>query len=257
MSLPVCHTHPQEKKKAMQEEEEKDQALQAKANLAIPLVPESEDDRRLAALLRLHTLDCEWWHWTRSFMGGRGRMQGLGGTWSLGDLVAYSGGEKAQGVCICYAHLAPEPQTLARYLFFPTAYEDKQKLKRTEIIHRSWFPSAQGPSASSSKASTVLKKLCQGRRPPPSTTGTVGDLGIVRRRSQEVPESPQCAADSPLSAEPRGSPGATQDRPQETAESTRNCRDQALPLGSSQEDLLCPSNPSASLVADYSDSESE
>lgn len=59
MSFPVCRTHPQEKKKAMQEEEEKDQALQAKANLAIPLVPESEDDRRLAALLTLHTLDCK------------------------------------------------------------------------------------------------------------------------------------------------------------------------------------------------------
>lgn len=41
MSLLVCHTHLQEKKKAMQEEEEKDQALQAKASLAIPLVPES------------------------------------------------------------------------------------------------------------------------------------------------------------------------------------------------------------------------
>lgn len=196
----MLRRHFREKKKAMLEEEEKDQALQAKASLAIPLVPETEDDRRLAALLRLHTLD---------------------------------------------------------------SYEDKQRLKRTEIIHRSWFPSAQGPSASSSKASNVLKKLCQGRRPPPSTTGTVGDLGIVRR-SRDVPESPQCATDSSLSAEPRGPPGTTQDRLQETAEaprtsktpeSNRNCR--VLPLGSSQKDLLYPSNPSASLVADYSDSESE
>lgn len=187
----------------MQEEEEKDQALQAKASLAIPLMPESEDDRRLAALLRLHTLD---------------------------------------------------------------SYEDKQRLKRTEIIHRSWFPSAQGSSASSSKASNVLKKLCLSRRPPPSTSSTVGDLGIVRRRSQEVPESPHCVADSSLSAGPRTPPGTTQDTPQETAkasrtkktpDSKRNCRDQALPLGSSQEDLLHPSNPNASLVADYSDSESE
>ena len=44
----------------MQEEEERDQALQAKASLAIPLVPETEDDRRLAALLKFHTLDCAW-----------------------------------------------------------------------------------------------------------------------------------------------------------------------------------------------------
>ena len=44
----------------MQEEEERDQALQAKASLDIPLVPETEDDRRLAALLKFHTLDCAW-----------------------------------------------------------------------------------------------------------------------------------------------------------------------------------------------------
>lgn len=141
-------------------------------------------------------------------------------------------------------------------------------MKRTEIIHRSWFPSAQGPSASSSKASNVLKKLCQGRRPPPSSTGTVGDLGIVRRKSRDGPESPQCALDNSLSEEPRGPPGTTQDSktPQETAEaprtsktseSKRNCSDQAFPPGSSQEDLLHPSTPNASLVADYSDSESE
>lgn len=46
-----------EKKRALQEAEERDQALQAKASLAIPLVPETEADRRLAALLKLHTLD--------------------------------------------------------------------------------------------------------------------------------------------------------------------------------------------------------
>jgi len=57
---PPTSTPTQEKKKAMQEEEERDQALQAKASLAIPLVPETEDDRRLAALLKFHTLDCAW-----------------------------------------------------------------------------------------------------------------------------------------------------------------------------------------------------
>ncbi|XP_032743785.1 coiled-coil domain-containing protein 130 isoform X3 [Rattus rattus] len=201
----MLRRHFREKKKAMQEEEEKDQALQAKANLAIPLVPESEDDRRLAALLRLHTLD---------------------------------------------------------------SYEDKQRMKRTEIIHRSWFPSAQGPSTSSSKASTVLKKLCRGRRPPTGSAGAAGDLGIVRRKSREAPESPQCTADNSLSEEPRGPPGTTPDsktlqgtaeapRTSKTLESKRNCSDQALPLGSSQEDLLHPNTPNTSLVADYSDSESE
>uniref|UniRef100_A0A2I3FRV3 Probable splicing factor YJU2B n=1 Tax=Nomascus leucogenys TaxID=61853 RepID=A0A2I3FRV3_NOMLE len=117
-----------EKKKAIQEEEERDQALQAKASLTIPLVPETEDDRKLAALLKFHTLD---------------------------------------------------------------SYEDKQKLKRTEIISRSWFPSAPG-SASSSKVSGVLKKLAQSRRTALATSPiTVGDLGIVRRRSRDVPKSPQ------------------------------------------------------------------
>lgn len=57
---------PQEKKRALQEAEERDQALQAKASLAIPLVPETEADRRLAALLKLHTLDCAW-------LGAQGR----------------------------------------------------------------------------------------------------------------------------------------------------------------------------------------
>lgn len=57
---PPTSTLTQEKKKAMQEEEERDEALQAKASLAIPLVPETEDDRRLAALLKFHTLDCAW-----------------------------------------------------------------------------------------------------------------------------------------------------------------------------------------------------
>lgn len=242
----------------MQEEEEKDQALQAKANLAIPLVPETEDDRRLAALLRLHTLDCEWGHLAGRFMGSRGCR--VWGTWSLRALLFTLVGRKLKAWGMLCVPSAPEPPAL-----FPTAYEDKQRLKRTEIIHRSWFPTAQGPSTSSSKASNVLKKLCQGRRPTPSTTGTVGDLGIVRRKSREVPESSQCAADS-LSAEPREPPGTTQETPQETAEAPRtsktldckrNCRDQAFPLGSPQEDLLHPSNPSASLVADYSDSESE
>uniref|UniRef100_A0A8C3TF77 Probable splicing factor YJU2B n=1 Tax=Chelydra serpentina TaxID=8475 RepID=A0A8C3TF77_CHESE len=47
-----------EEKKVLQEEEEKDLALQTKANLSIPLVQETEEDRRLAALLKYHSLDC-------------------------------------------------------------------------------------------------------------------------------------------------------------------------------------------------------
>lgn len=207
-----------EKKKALQEEEERDQALQAKASLAIPLVPETEDDRRLAALLKFHTLD---------------------------------------------------------------SYEDKQKLKRTEIISRSWFPSASGPGSSSSssssgssKAGGVLKKLAQNRRS--ATAGgpiSVGDLGIVRRQSREISESPQHAAES---GEPWVLEGTTQDRPtspqdclQEIAKTSApqeqdgSCQDRPWsPADSSQEAPVPQDMPhlctlSSSLVADYSDSESE
>ncbi|XP_053438487.1 probable splicing factor YJU2B [Nycticebus coucang] len=202
-----------EKKKAIQEEEERDHALQAKASLTIPLVPETEDDRRLAALLKFHT---------------------------------------------------------------PDSYEDKQKLKRTEIISRSWFPSVPG-SSTSSKVSSVLKKLTQSRKTMPTSSPiTVGDLGIVRRKSRDVPENLQHAAETSMSGEPQVPEEVTQDKtispgrcPQEQAKTppTRgqegSCQDKPLsPPGSSQEaadptDTPHPCNLSSSLVADYSGSESE
>lgn len=64
-----CDARPpmQEQKKALQEEEERDQALQAKASLTIPLLPETEHDRKLAGLLKFQTLDCE----CRGVLAGR------------------------------------------------------------------------------------------------------------------------------------------------------------------------------------------
>ncbi|NWI13433.1 CC130 protein, partial [Crypturellus soui] len=47
----------QEEKKTLREEEEEAAALQAKAGLSIPLVPEAEEDRRLAALLKYRSPD--------------------------------------------------------------------------------------------------------------------------------------------------------------------------------------------------------
>lgn len=82
--------HLQEKKKAQQEEEQRDQALQAKASLAIPLVPETNDDRRLATLLKFHTLDCAWGRGVPGLRGcgARGcRAQG-DCPWSLSDACA-------------------------------------------------------------------------------------------------------------------------------------------------------------------------
>lgn len=203
-----------EKKKALQEEEQRDQALQAKASLAIPLVPETEADRRLAALLRFHT---------------------------------------------------------------PDSYEDRQKLKRSEIISRSWFasPTGSGSGSSSSsgsspgpagggssKASSVLRKLAQSRRPAPAAI-TVEDLGIVRRRSRDVPGSPQPTAETPKPGEPRGAaqdrPAGALDCPQETAENpkTGGAEGQAREAAPSPEPEPRPGSLSSSLVADYSGSESE
>nr|XP_056718887.1 probable splicing factor YJU2B [Euleptes europaea] len=45
-----------EEKKVLQEEEKKDLALQSKASLSIPLVRETEEDRRLATLLKYQSL---------------------------------------------------------------------------------------------------------------------------------------------------------------------------------------------------------
>ncbi|XP_006874373.1 PREDICTED: coiled-coil domain-containing protein 130 [Chrysochloris asiatica] len=195
-----------EKKKAIKEEEERDQALQAKASLAIPLVPETEDDRRLAALLKFHTLD---------------------------------------------------------------SYEDKQKLKRTEISSRSWFPSASGSgagsssSSSNSKAGSVLMKLAQNRRPTPAGSHfTMGDLGIVRRRSREVLESPHDAPETPETRESQVPKRNTQNRPaspQDCSQDTAKIPESSSPqeVADTSSDTPLPCGPSTSLVADYSDSESE
>lgn len=41
------------------EEEEKDDVVRARTGLSIPLVPEREEDKKLASLLTLQTPDCE------------------------------------------------------------------------------------------------------------------------------------------------------------------------------------------------------
>lgn len=161
----------------------------------------------------------------------------------------------------------------------PPAYEDKQKLKRTEIISRSWFPSTSGPS-NCSKAGSVLKKLAQNRKSAPAGSPiTVGGLGIVRRQSRETSESPQHVAETSHSGKLQGSEGTTQDLPtsprdcsQEIAKTPKTkepqgqnggCQDRPrTSSGTSQEaadpqDTPRPCTLNSSLVADYSDSESE
>ncbi|XP_053574154.1 probable splicing factor YJU2B isoform X2 [Bombina bombina] len=48
-----------EEKKQIQEEEEKDQLLLKKTSLDLQLLPETEDDKKLAALLKYRSLECE------------------------------------------------------------------------------------------------------------------------------------------------------------------------------------------------------
>lgn len=195
-----------EKKKAQREEEQRDQALQAKASLAIPLVPETEDDRRLAALLKFHTLD---------------------------------------------------------------SYEDKQKLKRTEITHRSWFGPSPSPGGGSRAGSSVLKKLVQARRAaPPSSPVAPCHLGIVRRPPRDVPESPQPASGAPESVDqPEGTnrdgpatpPGCQREISQtpKTGGLEGDCPQGTPQRAAEPQDPQQPHSLSSSLVADYSDSESE
>lgn len=44
----------------MAEEEEKDNAVRKRTNLSIPLLPEKEEDKKLAALLTYTAPDCKW-----------------------------------------------------------------------------------------------------------------------------------------------------------------------------------------------------
>ncbi|KAG6930322.1 coiled-coil domain containing 130, partial [Chelydra serpentina] len=138
------------------------------------------------------------------------------------------------------------------------AYEDKQKLKRTEISGRSWFPPAQAPGG---KASDTLKKLGLAGKaaPPKALTGgsqiTVGHLGIVRRKSREGPESLR-------------SPGESTEQGARTGGQSRDAAAHGTPQQSSPvatDDVLpavgtastCSASLSSSLVADYSNSSSD
>ncbi|XP_074990338.1 putative splicing factor YJU2B isoform X1 [Calonectris borealis] len=146
------------------------------------------------------------------------------------------------GLSIPLVREAEEDRRLAALLKYhsPDSYEEKQRMKRTEISSRSWFPPAAG-----GRAGEALRKLGLGGRalrgqggPPATPAG----LGIVRRRSGEGPEAP---------AEPGGlERGETTPRspPAPTGEPQRGGDAGTAPPAPP---------PTASLVADYSDSSSE
>lgn len=53
----------QDEKKVLAEQEEKDNAVRMRANLAIPLLPEKEEDKKLAGLLTYQAPDCKYHIW--------------------------------------------------------------------------------------------------------------------------------------------------------------------------------------------------
>lgn len=49
----------QTEKKVLADQEEKDNAVRMRTNLSIPLLPEKEEDKKLAALLTYQAPDCK------------------------------------------------------------------------------------------------------------------------------------------------------------------------------------------------------
>uniref|UniRef100_A0A8B9RZN0 Probable splicing factor YJU2B n=1 Tax=Accipiter nisus TaxID=211598 RepID=A0A8B9RZN0_9AVES len=149
------------------------------------------------------------------------------------------------GLSIPLVREVEEDRRLAALLKYhsPDSYEEKQRMKRTEISSRSWFSPATG-----GRASEALRKLglggraLRGRGGPPAT---LAGLGIVRRRSGEGPEGPAEPGEPERGETTPCSPPAPASEPQGGAEA--GTAPPATP----------PAAPSTSLVADYSDSSSE
>ncbi|XP_064355291.1 probable splicing factor YJU2B [Dromaius novaehollandiae] len=144
------------------------------------------------------------------------------------------------GLSIPLVREAEEDRRLAALLKYrsPDSYEDKQRMKRTEISSRSWFPPAP---AASGRAGDALRKLGRGGRAraapgPPSAASAC--LGIVRRRAGDGAEGPA----EPVVPTPSG-----------LAEPGGAAPQRGSPPGPA------PAAPglNASLVADYSDSDSD
>lgn len=119
----------------------------------------------------------------------------------------------------------------------PDSYEEKQRLKRSEISQRSWF----APGGTARAGGGALKKLALGAgrapRGPPAPAPTPAGLGIVRRRAGEDGGGAEEA--------PRGNPETGSDPPG------------AAPQAGGAPPGPPAAAPAPSLVADYSDSGSE
>ncbi|XP_026027698.1 putative splicing factor YJU2B [Astatotilapia calliptera] len=119
-----------EEKKVLADQEEKDNAVRMRTNLSIPLLPEKEEDKKLAALLTYQA---------------------------------------------------------------PDSYEDKQQSKRKEIASRSWFNSASTPPGGA--AGNLLHKLgLQGKEIAVAKALGSSHSPLIRKRtSQSGNKTEQCA----------------------------------------------------------------
>ncbi|XP_042341268.1 coiled-coil domain-containing protein 130 homolog isoform X2 [Plectropomus leopardus] len=116
-------------RKVLAEQEEKDNAVRMRTNLSIPLLPEKEEDKKLAALLTYQA---------------------------------------------------------------PDSYEDKQHSKRKEISSRSWFNSPSAPPGGA--AGSLLHKLgLQGKEAAVAKALGSSHSPLIRKRSGGVKTEP-CAA---------------------------------------------------------------
>uniref|UniRef100_A0A2D4I681 Uncharacterized protein n=1 Tax=Micrurus lemniscatus lemniscatus TaxID=129467 RepID=A0A2D4I681_MICLE len=121
-----------------------------------------------------------------------------------------------------------------------SAYEDKQKQKRNEIVDRPWF--------SSTKTNDTLKKLAfVGKSPSSKSLVPLNSLGVVCRKSRDTKQT--------------SSEGETFDAPAQVNRQDNGTSemffDSSGPSGGSQKpEGSLPSSFATSLVADYSDSAS-
>ncbi|KAM3865317.1 putative splicing factor YJU2B [Diretmus argenteus] len=203
-------------KKVALDQEERDDLVRRRTNLSIPLLPEKEEDKRLAALLTYQTAD---------------------------------------------------------------SYEDRQHSKRKEISSRSWFTSPSAPPGGA--AGSLLHKLgLQGKGAAvakalgPSSSFS-SPISLIRRRTEgSGNKTPPCASatatrrrsDPEVNTRHRATPEATTPRQEvaETNNSGSNTTDEegngptgAEDSGKEKEREGGSGGGNTSLVADYTDSDSD
>lgn len=124
-----------------------------------------------------------------------------------------------------------------------SAYEDKRKQKRNEIVDRPWF--------SSPKTNDTLKKLAfVGKSPSSKFLVPLNSLGVVCRKSKDTKQVSS-------EGESNTSDAPAQVNRQDSGASEMLLDSSTRPSGGSQKaEGSPPSSFAASLVADYSDSAS-